>query len=644
MTEIIQELQRQIQLLRLEKEADLEYYRQKVLLASLEDRKRDGVCWYPVVVESQRYSLGEKLIIRVRRSDESTKSHVFTSGKIVSLFSNLFNDRPSVSGVVNDVRKHHMTITLNVSELPSWINEGNLGVDLLFDEMAYREMEKALKKVIETKDPRLLDLRSVLLGEQSATFTKDSLGGAIGLLNESQNQALQRIRQAQDVAVVHGPPGTGKTTTLVQSIIQTVQLEKQVLVCAPSNAAVDLLTEKLSEQSLDVVRLGHPARVTEQNLSRTIDAQIAQHGYYKDLKALRRRSEEMRSLALKYKRNFGHSERQQRKRLLGEASGLRNEAEQLEHYIVADILSKSQVIACTLVGAANNLIKGFRCDTVFIDEAAQALEAACWIPIQKAQRVIFAGDHYQLPPTIKSFAAAQQGLNVTLFEKCIDRQKKLGSPVDALLQMQYRMHQKIMQFSSHYFYDDQLKAASSVQDITLTENQPPLAFVDTAGCGFNEKTDPETLSTFNEEEGQLLLRHLNALVEDLTPQFFLENQVRIGIITPYKAQVKFLTEHYLSYELLSDIQPLITIDTVDAFQGREREIIYISLVRSNAKGEIGFLKDIRRTNVAMTRAKKKLVIFGDSATLGNHPFYSELLDYVQQSDAYQSAFEYIYPG
>ncbi|MEM9831260.1 MAG: AAA domain-containing protein, partial [Bacteroidota bacterium] len=318
MADITKELQRQIYLLRLEKEADLEYYRQKVLLASLEDRQRDGVCWYPVTLESQRYSLGEKLIIRVKRHEEQTKSQVFQSGKIVSLFSNTFNDRPSVSGVVNDVRKHHMTITLNVSEMPEWVREGNLGVDLLFDEMAYREMERALKKIIDTKDPRQLKLRSVLLGEESATFVRDIYGGKVDSLNDSQNQALQRIRQAQDVAVVHGPPGTGKTTTLVQSIVQTVQVEKQVLVCAPSNAAVDLLTEKLSAQGLQVVRLGHPARVTEQNLSRTIDAQIANHAYYKDLKSLRRRSEEMRSLALKYKRNYGNAERQQRKRLLNE--------------------------------------------------------------------------------------------------------------------------------------------------------------------------------------------------------------------------------------------------------------------------------------------------------------------------------------
>nr|WKN37442.1 AAA domain-containing protein [Tunicatimonas sp. TK19036] len=637
-----EELQQQIRLLRLEKEADLEYYRQKVLLASLEDRRKDGVCWYPVTLDSQRYSLGEKLIIRVSRTADANRPHVFQSGKIVSLFCNTHQDKPSASGVVNDVRRNTMTITLNAQELPDWINDGNLGIDLLFDEMAYREMEKALKKVIDAKDPRLLDLRSVLLGEQPATFTKDTLGGYVEHLNESQNKALQRIRQAQDVAVVHGPPGTGKTTTLVQAIYQTVQVEHQVMVCAPSNAAVDLLTEKLSEQDLNVVRLGHPARVTDSNLSKTIDAQIAAHGYYKDLKSLRHRSEEMRSLGLKYKRKFGQAERQQRKRLLSEASQLREEAEQLEHYIVADILSKAQIIACTLVGASNSLVKGFRCHTVFIDEAAQALEAASWIPILKAQRVVFAGDHFQLPPTIKSYEAARQGLNTTLFEKCIERQARLGSPVDALLQMQYRMHEQIMQFSSQYFYDGKLIAADSVREATLADDQSPLTLIDTAGCGFTEKTDPETLSTYNEEEAHLLLKHLNELVESLTPDYFLDNQLDIGIITPYKAQVKLLTEHYESYEYLQAIQSLITIDTVDAFQGREREVIYISLVRSNAKGEIGFLSDIRRTNVAMTRAKKKLVMFGDSATLGNHPFYGQLLDYVQEIGAYRSAFEFIY--
>ncbi|MEQ9442030.1 MAG: AAA domain-containing protein [Cyclobacteriaceae bacterium] len=642
MNKIQEELQQQIHLLRLEKEADLEYYRQKVLLASLEDRRKDGVSWYPVTLDSQRYSLGEKLIIRVSRNDANQRSHVFQSGKIVSLFSNAYQDHPSVSGVVNDVRRNTMTITLNAQELPDWINDGSLGIDLLFDEMAYREMEKTLKKVMEGKDARLQDLRSVLLGEQSAAFVKDTLGGYVDSLNESQNKALQRIRQAQDAAVVHGPPGTGKTTTLVHAIYQTVQLENQVLVCAPSNAAVDLLTEKLSELELHVVRLGHPARVTDSNLSKTIDAQIASHGYYKDLKSLRHRSEEMRSLGLKYKRKFGQAERQQRKRLLSEASQLRGEAEQLEHYIVADILSKVQVITCTLVGASNNLIKGFRCQTVFIDEAAQALEAASWIPILKAQRVVFAGDHFQLPPTIKSYEAARRGLSNTLFEKCIQRQMQLGSPVDALLQIQYRMHEQIMHFSSQYFYEGQLQAADSVREATLAEDQSPITLIDTAGCGFTEKTDPETLSTYNEEEAHLLLKHLNELVATLSPDYFLENQIDIGVISPYKAQVKLLTEQYESYEYLQAVQSLITIDTVDAFQGREREVIYISLVRSNAKGEIGFLGDIRRTNVAMTRARKKLVMIGDSATLGNHPFYGQLLDYVQEIGAYHSAFEFIY--
>ena len=636
-----EELQHNIQLLRQEKEADLEYYRQKILNASLEDRKKDGLCWYPVVLSSQRYSLAEKLVVQVSRTDENAKSTAFQSGKIVSLFSNASNHKPAVSGVVNDVRKHTMTITLNARELPEWINDGSLGVDLLFDELAYREMEKALKKVIETQDKRLIALREILLGKETAAFTTTRTATPVSTLNDSQNAALQQVAQAQDVAVIHGPPGTGKTTTMVQAIVQTVQVENQVLVCAPSNAAVDLLTEKLAEEGLRVVRIGHPARVDEVNFSRTLDAQIAAHGYYKDLRKLRQRSEEFRALGLKYKRKFGHAERAQRKRLLQEASQLREEAEQLEHYITVDIFSNADAITCTLVGASHSLIKGFRFRSVFVDEAAQALEAATWIPILRAERVILAGDHFQLPPTIKSYEAARGGLSETLFEKCIQRHQAMGNPVDTLLQTQYRMHKQIMEFSSRHFYRNALRADASVAHATLP-NQTPVTFIDTAGCGFTEKKELETLSTYNEEEADLLLQHLSDLLTTLGPEYLAQEKTTIGIIAPYKAQVRQLTARYEAQEVFKPYQPQITIDSVDAFQGRERDIIYISLVRSNPKGEIGFLGDIRRTNVALTRAKKKLVIIGDSATLGSHPFYNELLDYINEIDAYQSAFELMY--
>ncbi len=636
-----EELKKVLALLQIEKEADLEYYRQKVLNASLEDRKKEGLCWHPVILTGQRYSMGEKLIVKVTRQTDTKKPHVFQSGKIVSLFSSHNPQKHSVSGVVNEVRSNMMTITLNVDELPDWVNEGSMGIDLLFDDMSYREMEKALKKVIEAQEGRLSDLREILLGHGTAHFSHQP-PTHVPTLNASQNEALHRVMEAEEVAIVHGPPGTGKTTTLVQAIVQTVSHEKQVLVCAPSNAAVDLLTEKLTEEGLQVVRIGHPARVTDTNLSKTIDAQIANHDYYKDLKKLRHKAEEYRELGLKYKRKFGREEREQRKLLLSEASKMRSEADQLEYYIVADIFSKADVVTSTLVGSANSLIKGFRFRTVFIDEAAQALEGSSWIPLLKSERVIFAGDHCQLPPTIKSYEAAQQGLSETLFEKCIQRKKAAGNPVDTMLQTQYRMHEKIMNFSSRYFYQNALQADSSVREATLSPDQPPLTFIDTAGCGFTEKTESESLSTYNEEEGQLMLKHLDDLIRDLGVDTFQQQQLSVGIISPYKAQVRLLTERYESFEYIQQIKEQITIDSVDAFQGRERDIIYISLVRSNEKGDIGFLSDIRRMNVAMTRAKKKLVIFGDSATLGSHRFYDEFLDYIQEVEAYQSAFELIY--
>jgi ATP-dependent RNA/DNA helicase IGHMBP2 len=641
MTKSTEELRKVYDLLKLEKEADLEYYRQKVLNASLEQRKKDGMCWYPVTLTSQRYSMGEKIIIKLNRTTEINRPHVFQSGKIVSFFANINKQPPSVSGVVNEVRGNQMTITLNHNQMPEWTEYASLGVDLLFDEMAYREMNKALKKVIDAKNDRLLELREILLGKQTANFSQHT-PFSVPTLNESQNAALNRVLDAEDVAIIHGPPGTGKTTTMVQAIVQTVKREDSVLVCAPSNAAVDLLTEKLSDEGLSVVRLGHPARVTDVNLSKTIDAQITSHEYYKELKKLRRKAEEFRALGFKYKRKYGRAERQQRQQLLQESTRMREDAEQLEHYIVADILTKTDVVTSTLVGASAQLIRGMRFRTVFIDEAAQALEAASWIPILKAERAIFAGDHFQLPPTVKSYEAGRQGLGETLMEKCTKRHRALGRPVDTMLQIQYRMHQQIMNFSGQYFYKGQLQAHESVKDRLLSPDIPPMTFIDTAGCGYKEKKDPESLSTYNEEEAQLVLQHLADTVEMVGVERILDEKLEIGVTAPYRAQTKLLTERFEGFENLQAIKDQVTIDTVDAFQGRERDIIYISLVRSNSEGVIGFLADERRMNVAMTRAKMRLVMIGDSATLGSNDFYNQILDYVQEIGNYQSAFEFEY--
>ncbi|MDW3209668.1 MAG: AAA domain-containing protein [Reichenbachiella sp.] len=625
-------------LIKKEKEADLQQYRQKMAGTSLKERRKQGVCWYPINLEKTKYDAGERLIVKISRPPEHTDAHLFQSGKLISLFSAAGGNgdyEDAVNGVVNNVTKSHMHITMNVDELPAWLHHGQLGVQLLFDENAYREMERTLTALLNTKEDRIIAFKKILLGDQAAQFTNHETIRDLGL-NDSQNAALHQIHNAQDIAIIHGPPGTGKTTTVVQAILERLKSEDQVLVCAPSNAAVDLLAEKLGEQKVEVLRIGHPARVTEEILSKTLDAKIANHKDFKDLKALRKQSDEYFAMAGKFKRNFGHAEKKQRKALRDEARALKAQAEHLNYYIVNDIISQSQVIACTLVGANNQMLKGMTFETVFIDEAAQALEPASWIPILKSNRVIFAGDHCQLPPTIKSFEAAKAGLEVTLFEKAIQRNQ-----ADTMLQEQYRMHEDIMNFSSRLFYKDQLMANEMVKNWKVFSEDQTVEFIDTAGCGYFEEVDPETRSSFNKEEADLLFKHLTNYLMSLDAMEKADELTSVGIISPYKAQVVNMQEQLAAMELEESMANKLAVNTIDSFQGQERDVIYISLVRSNENGEIGFLSDTRRMNVALTRARKKLVVIGDSATIGQHPFYEKFLDYINEIDAYRSAFEWM---
>lgn len=615
-----------------EKHEDLQQYKYLMAGTSLHERRKQGILWYPVLIEKTKFDNGERLLVKVSRPREHSDAHSFQSGKLVSLFVNNgqnAEERFSVHGVVNQVWDSEMVITLNADEMPDWIKDGKLGVQLLFDENSYLEMERAMRLVIDTNDERLMRLRSVLLGDTEAAFS-DPFVVSSPRLNASQNQAMNNVLAAYDVAIVHGPPGTGKTTTLVESIVQTLKAEPQVLVCAPSNAAIDWVVEKLFAAGVNVVRIGHPARVTQENLDRTLDAQTARHLSFKDLKMVKRRADELRDTALKFKRNFGPAEREQRRLCLIEADALKKEASQLQFYITSDILSRAQVVATTLVGAANPVIRDRKYGTVFIDEAAQALEPAAWIPITKARRVVFAGDHCQLPPTIKSVQAAKEGLEVTLFEKAIQRNR-----ADVMLTEQYRMNVPIMTFASRYFYQSQLLANPAVATWKVFPDDMPVEFIDTAGCGFFEKREGDSHSISNPEEAQLVIKHFTQYLDTLRLCADAMS-VSVGIISPYKAQTVLLKEllHGLDAEGITN-----SVNTVDSFQGQERDVVYISLVRSNEKGSIGFLSDIRRMNVAMTRARKKLVVVGDSATMGNHPFYGALLDYFTEINAYRSAFE-----
>jgi ATP-dependent RNA/DNA helicase IGHMBP2 len=546
-----------------------------------------------------------------------------------------------VTGTIAYMRKDQVKVTLGSENIPDWLNHSTIGMDPEFDDKTYLEMVQALNKVIEPgKNRRLKELREILLGPVEPAFHDDwKVKYQNPELNPSQNKAISKVLEARDVAIIHGPPGTGKTTTMVNAIKEVLHHEHQVLVCAPSNAAVDLLTLKCHLAGMKVVRLGNPVRVEEALQTLTLDGWIAEHDDYQSLRKLRIESENLRKKALKFKRKFGAQERSRRGELLKEARELKKLSHQLEDYILFQVLNRAQVITATLAGAAHSVIRDKQFHTVFIDEAAQALAPAAWIPILKAKRVIMAGDHCQLPPTVKSFEAEKKGLGKTLFEQIIETKAEVAT----MLNEQYRMNEQIMRFSGRQFYHDQLYANQAVKDHLLGEGFPAVEFVDTAGCGFEEKKNPETQSTSNPDEANLLLKHLAVLVNKISaadPEL-LEGKISIGIISPYKAQIKALRQQIQSSPMLSEHLPLITLNTVDGFQGQERDVIYISLVRSNDKNEIGFLKDIRRMNVALTRARKKLVVVGNSATLGNHPFYSAFLDYVDEIGAYKSAWEWV---
>lgn len=628
-----------LQLLKIEREEDRKQYQETVVKRSLKEQCEKGVTWYPLELKRMYIGTAERVVIEVERTTHLNQPHIFQSGSMVTLFGIEDNKQSgNLNGVVSSIKRNEMKIVLSTDDFPSWLSHVRMGVTLDFDDKTYKEMETALVQVREAKNnTRLADLREALWGQKEATFGKWSQPYANPKLNDSQCLAVQKTLTAEDVAIIHGPPGTGKTTTLVQAIKETVAREPQVLVCAPSNTAVDLLCRKCSEAGLKVLRIGNPARVDDEVQNQTLDARISQHNDFSALKKIRKEAENVRNRALKFKRNFGAEERRERRELMEEAAELKEHAHKLEEYILYQVLQDAQVIACTLTGAAHSILGKRRFHTVFIDEAAQALAPACWIPILKSDKVIFAGDHHQLPPTVKSFEAEKGGLSVTLFEEIMK-----NKAVDVMLDTQYRMHKHIMFFSGKRFYDGKLIAHDSVKNRSLGAAFPPVEFVDTTGCGFDEKRNEETGSLCNPEEAQLLLKHLALLLNQMDaeiPEVFVP-EFSIGIISPYKEQVQTLKEQINNSPFFERFMPFISINTVDGFQGQERDIIYISLVRANEHQEIGFLKDIRRMNVALTRARKKLVVIGDSGTLGEHGFYKDLLAFMDSIDAYKSAWEF----
>ena len=652
-------------LLKMEQAEDRRSYQELAQRSSLPERRASGLAWYPIAIRDTEMGRGDYLTVEVERTTHQDITHQLRFGASAALFSNHDPRTDRVEGTVSFQNGNRLKITLRTDELPEWARDGKLGIELLFDDNSYDEMFSALRQANavaektagKTEDGRLV---RVLTGGQKPGFAAEPAAGGLpaaaasGLpgqadlearlirsgtgtaqpLNEAQQSAVDKILAADDLAIVHGPPGTGKTTTLVRAIRALSERDRgPILVVAPSNTAVDLLSEKLSDEGLNVLRVGNPARVSERLLALTLDSKMAEHPGMKEIKRLKKKASEFRDMAHKYKRSFGAAEREQRKALFDEARNLLKEVERTEQYILDDLTGKAQVITATLVGANHYTVRALRFQTTVIDEAGQALEPACWIPILKARRLILAGDHCQLPPTVKSEEAA--GLSTTLLEKCV----ALHPEAVVLLEEQYRMHATIMGYSSGVFYEGRLKAHASVAGHSLFDGDSALSFVDTAGCGYDERQEGTALS--NPEEAAFLIKHATRFIEELSAHYPAGNLPTVGIVSPYRRQVDLLRELLQHSSILKAYGDKISVNTIDSFQGQERDIIYIGLTRSNADNKIGFLSDIRRMNVAMTRARKKLVVIGDSGTLARLPFYANFITYAEQREAYRSAWEFV---
>ena len=650
-TSPIQALMQQRTLLQLEYYTEKEAFRKLTEQMGMQRKVKRGDAWYPLRVGKSFYNSLNQRAIEVFRTSDQDIEHNFEFGRPVMFFKvkneegRVKNEEGRVknstlkyfsfTGTVSYVDGDRMVITVPDSapllDLQQATEE--IGIQLSFDETSYKLMFEALDRTMKAKNNRLAYLRDLFYSHQKAAkFTFEPM--RFPWLNPTQEKAVNEVLWAKDVAIVHGPPGTGKTTTLVEAINETLMRESQVLVCAQSNMAVDWISEKLVDRGVNVLRIGNPTRVNDKMLGFTYERRFEAHPDYPQLWAIRKAIRELR----KNRKKGSESYHQKLERL-------KSRATELEIRINSELLGEARVIACTLVGSAHRLLEGMKFGTLFIDEAAQALEAACWIPMRRASRVILAGDHCQLPPTVKSIAALRAGLGKTLMERIAENKPE----VVTLLKIQYRMNEEIMRFSSDWFYHGEVESAPQIKYRSILEDDSPITWIDTSNeenqvtiegddvvsgekrddMNFHEQFVGESFGRINKAEADLTLLTLAEYLTQVGKRRVLEESIDVGIISPYRAQVQYLKRLLKKYEFFKPYRRLISVNTVDGFQGQERDVILISLVRSNDEGQIGFLKDLRRMNVAMTRARMKLIILGDKSTMTKHPFYQKLWEYVE---------------
>ena len=649
----IQALQQQRLLLQLEYQTEKEAYRQQTESIGIGRKVKRGDAWWPLRFMKSYYNSLNQLAVEVCRTTDTDIEHNFEFGRPVVFFTCEASETSLTSktsetskghlsyfkftGVVSFVDGDRMVVTVaDNAHIIDLQNAENLGVQLSFDETSYRLMMEALDRAIRGKG-RLGYLRDLFYSKQKAeTYTFQPMH--FPYLNPTQEQAVNEVLRAKDVAIVHGPPGTGKTTTLVEAIRETLMRESQVLVCAQSNMAVDWISEKLVDRGINVLRIGNPTRVNDKMLSFTYERRFEAHPDYPQLWALRKAIRDLRS-----HRKRGDEKYHQK------LESLKSRATELEIRINSELFGEARVIASTLVGSANRLLDGQKYNTLFIDEAAQALEAACWIPMRRVGRIVLAGDHCQLPPTVKSIAALKAGLGKTLMERIVETHPEAVT----LLKTQYRMNDDIMRFSSNYFYNGQVESAPDVRFRGILDLDTPMEWIDTSEysekldnsddseLSFKEEFVGESYGRINKAEGLLTLHVLQSYFERIGKQRLLDERIDIGLISPYRAQVQYLRRLLMKREYFKPFRRQISVNTVDGFQGQERDVIVISLVRSNDEGQIGFLRDLRRMNVAITRARMKVIILGNRKTLTRHPFYRQLWKYITQlnNNDYEETFD-----
>ena len=632
----------------MEYQAEKEAYRKQTEEMGLQRKVKRGDAWWPVKMGKSYYNSLNQLVVEVYRQGEDDEiEHNFEFGRPVAFFTCNPKDpiNPRDPRVSSDPRISYFPFTATVSyvdgdrmvvavpdngQLIDVQGAENVGIQLFFDETSYKMMFEALDRVMRAKG-RLGYLRDLFYspsradggGMRAETFSFAPMH--FPYLNQTQEDAVNKVLRAKDVAIVHGPPGTGKTTTLVEAIYETLRRENQVLVCAQSNMAVDWISEKLVDRGINVLRIGNPTRVNDKMLSFTYERRFESHPDYELLWAIRKAIRDLRS----HRKRGDEKYHQKMERL-------KERATELEVRINAQLFGEARVIACTLVGSANRLLEGQKFGTLFIDEAAQALEAACWIPIRRVSRVILAGDHCQLPPTIKSFAAMKAGLGKTLMERIVENKPETVT----LLKMQHRMNEEIMRFSSDWFYGNKVESAPEVKYRSILDLDIPMTWIDTSEFNgqlivstihyplFREEFVGESFGRINRAEAELTLLALETYFKKIGKERILDERLDVGVISPYRAQVQYLRRLFKKREFFKPYRSLISVNTVDGFQGQERDIILISLVRANDEGQIGFLRDLRRMNVAITRARMKLIILGDASTMTRHPFYKKLYEYI----------------